>query len=656
MIPIDINYTAEFVRDFEKSVDGFVNFLERYSNEDNASKQILILSTDEYYNYMENIKAFSNEVVEAFSNTCAYCNSRNISAVLPIHPIEKNRDFPRLAAEIRNLLPFCSSCKRLVGIFEYERPDLDIYDFEELIFKRPNILIPIQEASHLSLKLGNDGIILGTDKNSRRTIKYSGINREEQIDERSKLIEKKQLFVQKEFQNNSYERLWQVLKFNRQDFFSHDHSFAKSLEDLNELRESQHIGIEQSSWYKSYDQKRPIILRDPVTRYNGYMSVELNSFTFESLRTLGKGHVDLNGIKCLGIVGENGVGKSTLLNFISFCTRGTRLKELKDASDGFIGSDAKVVKGSLIGSRNGFEFINFVVSGRLDEDTSRVQSEIREKIRMAYIGESRILKDLVGRAEKWLSKLNESDFDIVASQLKQIYGIEYDSALERDDSDVVLIRSEDGVTKPLSTWSSGYKSILSIVYSIYQQFGPSYRLQEEFVHLDSIVGIVFIEEIELHLHPNWKMSLVSNLKRIFPDILFVFTTHDPLVLKGCAEKEILLVKRTAPNQLELFQDLPDISRSDTDQILTSRFFGLGSTSNIEDNLDLVDFYHAIQTGDKKDISSRIPGLQKNGLFGRTYRETIAFMCVDKSLAEGREIDIDEVIAIINQKVDSFDKD
>ena len=43
-------------------------------------------------------------------------------------------------------------------------------------------------------------------------------------------------------------------------------------------------------------------------------------------------------------------------------------------------------------------------------------------------------------------------------------------------------------------------------------------------------GIVLVDEIELHLHPEWQKSVLPRLLQTFPNVQFVVTTHSPLVL------------------------------------------------------------------------------------------------------------------------------
>lgn len=43
-------------------------------------------------------------------------------------------------------------------------------------------------------------------------------------------------------------------------------------------------------------------------------------------------------------------------------------------------------------------------------------------------------------------------------------------------------------------------------------------------------GIVLIDEIELHMHPSWQRKVFPVLRKTFPNIQFIVTTHSPQVL------------------------------------------------------------------------------------------------------------------------------
>lgn len=51
-------------------------------------------------------------------------------------------------------------------------------------------------------------------------------------------------------------------------------------------------------------------------------------------------------------------------------------------------------------------------------------------------------------------------------------------------------------------------------------------------------GIVLIDEIELHLHPEWQQNIVKNLISTFPNIQFIVTTHSPQVLSTVSKYKI----------------------------------------------------------------------------------------------------------------------
>jgi len=63
-------------------------------------------------------------------------------------------------------------------------------------------------------------------------------------------------------------------------------------------------------------------------------------------------------------------------------------------------------------------------------------------------------------------------------------------------------------------------------------------------------GVVLIDEIELHMHPAWQREILSKLKKIFPNIQFIITTHSPQVLGETGEDFILFSLENANNALE----------------------------------------------------------------------------------------------------------
>jgi len=83
-------------------------------------------------------------------------------------------------------------------------------------------------------------------------------------------------------------------------------------------------------------------------------------------------------------------------------------------------------------------------------------------------------------------------------------------------------------------------------------------------------GIVLIDEIELHMHPEWQRSIVPNLRKIFPNIQFIVTTHSPQVLGEVRDMSIV----------KLISDGTSIEAR-----LNDLAFGRDSAFILEENMD-----------------------------------------------------------------------
>lgn len=149
-----------------------------------------------------------------------------------------------------------------------------------------------------------------------------------------------------------------------------------------------------------------------------------------------------------------------------------------------------------------------------------------------------------------------------------------DDDFERDDDPetpgrIYIRQGEQRVA--MKDLSVGYKSVIAMVCDI---------IREMLYHYDNLEfasAVVFIDEVETHLHPRWKMQIMTLLRRAFPKIQFIATTHDPLCLRGMYDGEVFVLQRSAEDQVERVTDLPSIRGMRAEQILTSEFFGLGST-------------------------------------------------------------------------------
>ena len=94
-------------------------------------------------------------------------------------------------------------------------------------------------------------------------------------------------------------------------------------------------------------------------------------------------------------------------------------------------------------------------------------------------------------------------------------------------------------------------------------------------------AIVLIDEIDLHLHPEWQRKLLGFLSGIFKNTQFIATAHSPLVVQAAGDEgaNVVLLKREG-DQTIVHQNVEDVRGWRLDQILTSELFGLETARSL----------------------------------------------------------------------------
>lgn len=86
-------------------------------------------------------------------------------------------------------------------------------------------------------------------------------------------------------------------------------------------------------------------------------------------------------------------------------------------------------------------------------------------------------------------------------------------------------------------------------------------------------AVVLVDEIDLHLHPTWQRQLIGYLTERFPNTQFIVTAHSPLVVQSAADANIVVLRREG-DHVVIDNDVESIRGWRVDQILTSDLFGL----------------------------------------------------------------------------------
>lgn len=146
----------------------------------------------------------------------------------------------------------------------------------------------------------------------------------------------------------------------------------------------------------------------------------------------------------------------------------------------------------------------------------------------------------------------------------------------RGEPSGVQLKTFSGLV-PMSALSLGYQTTLAWATDL------AWRLLNRYPKSPNPLAepaVVLIDEIDLHLHPRWQLSIIDNLSAIFPKTQFVATAHSPLMVQ-VAEAANLVLLRKRETDVEIVND-PEVVRSwRVDQILTSELFDLQRARNKE---------------------------------------------------------------------------
>jgi len=96
--------------------------------------------------------------------------------------------------------------------------------------------------------------------------------------------------------------------------------------------------------------------------------------------------------------------------------------------------------------------------------------------------------------------------------------------------------------------SAGFKSIISILFGIIKEI--EYRFIDPKINAQDFKGIVLIDEIELHLHPEWQSKIVNVLIQVFPTVQFIASTHSPHVIQAASPNQIIALVKEGDNVIQ----------------------------------------------------------------------------------------------------------
>lgn len=134
-------------------------------------------------------------------------------------------------------------------------------------------------------------------------------------------------------------------------------------------------------------------------------------------------------------------------------------------------------------------------------------------------------------------------------------------------------------------------------------------------------GIVLIDEVDMHLHPQWQQLVLQNLSEAFPNIQFIVTTHSPQVLSTVKQEQIRVLPDVAAGESEALPPIGETLGKPSNYVLTQ-------TLNVDARPPLrqvelfEEYMQLINSGLGRDDSATRVRAQLEGLLGEGHEDLV----------------------------------
>lgn len=658
---------------FSKRVELEINRMKEFYNPLVSKKQLQY----EYKTQLINNSDVINQCRLLFHNKCAYCESPvngHPSAIDHFRPKRHamnmdgkvdNDYYWWLTYEWSNLYLSCSKCNHSKKTrFPVKGKRIS---FEQSVSEEHYLLLDPCNKSDFDephFYSNEDGVMVGITNRGEITIDILNLNRKQLIEERKSVIDKvhqllrevSTLKIPNDLYTNIKNRLLKIIAIdapyssvalhyitafsekttkvrNRKLF---DQLIAElttkdntSLidwfkSDISKNIHTQQVSQKNISYTMDLDSKEEKVAYFASSKK--ILKIEINNFKVIKSLTLAFPNTRTEEESWLVLLGENGTGKSTVLQAVALTLAG------EDRANA-LGMDASKFVNRNTRSKNGYvkvylEGINKPLELHFNSSSSKFTSSFHDsKVIVLAFGSTRLmandqslakknnnvrnLRNLfdpfasLPDAEEWLSdprQVKVKQFDRIAFELKKLLSLPEDRLIYRRKNkhgnyELFIKLNENRKGVQIRELSAGYQAIIVLALNIIRE------VLQTWSNFSIAEGIVLIDEIGVHLHPKWKLQIISTLRDIFPMMNFVITTHEPLCLRGINEGEVALMKTDEEGQIIALTDLPSPKGLTIEQLITSKFFGLITSFDPEIEAQLNAFYLLNSKRDLNDQES-----------------------------------------------------
>jgi predicted ATP-binding protein involved in virulence len=173
-------------------------------------------------------------------------------------------------------------------------------------------------------------------------------------------------------------------------------------------------------------------------------------------------------------------------------------------------------------------------------------------------------------------RLQDEGLRIVDEAMKKLLpGMRF-KGIDRERRDLVFDTVDGEV--PLAYLSDGYQNMAAWCGDLLFRITDTF---EDYKDPLAARGLLIVDEIDLHLHPVWQRQLRNFLNDMFPNFQFILTTHSPLTAQQASAGELFLMRRPTPEAAPVLEPVGIEPRTMlVHQLLMSPVFGIGTPDSV----------------------------------------------------------------------------
>jgi len=155
-------------------------------------------------------------------------------------------------------------------------------------------------------------------------------------------------------------------------------------------------------------------------------------------------------------------------------------------------------------------------------------------------------RDFMSRYRTWLDGLQRGEDRLgvrrqtleAIDRAIRVFLPEFENVEVLTEPTLRLVVSKRGQQLDLTQLSDGERSLLAMMIDLCRLLSLANPELEDPLQG---AGVILIDEVELHLHPQWQREVVEKLRVTFPNIQFILTTHSPFVMQSVHSGEELIL-------------------------------------------------------------------------------------------------------------------